>query len=138
MRRLAQFVEHVPDRSKWVAPGHAGTGEAHDGPGLFPLCRFVAVNGTFGAGWFGSAVGAFLETLFGIVHQLFAGAAELTVHQAMVMLAIDTGHASKSILFAFQSSGQWAHVLRIAVFSIHLFDRSQLPRIRTGLLCLLP
>lgn len=75
-----------------MSQDHPWPGIAHDGLRLFSARRLVAMYGTVRAGRLVVAIGAFLQSHFGIVDKVRAFAAELTLTRTMIGVAIYAGH----------------------------------------------
>ena len=81
---------------------------------LFALLVFVAMDGTLPAAWFGLAIGALGQTRFRVTHQFGTVVAQAVSMLAVVVFAIDSGHAQQGPVFTFQSADQWFHESTLA------------------------
>jgi len=106
---------------KRMAPGHAGTGIAHDRYDLCSYFRLETMDGTVRAGRFVCSEGTFSDPLRSIISQLFA---VFTDHRsAMVILTIEFDHQLNGFSFPIhhdigdsQISGfrPWRHAMETA------------------------
>ena len=89
---LAYSIQFVGNGEPRMAKQHPGAGVSHDLPGLGPLRRLVAVNGTVGASWLVFAIGTFLQPYLGVVQKLPTLCAQNIAGTVMVSGAIDADH----------------------------------------------
>jgi len=121
-----QFVENMIQRAPGMAPGHSGPGKAHHITRHLPLSRLVAVNWAVCTGGLVCTVWTLLKPSLGVLHQSLTVRAEAGAFMIlMVVAAIDTRHANKRFMFAFQFSFKPGHDPIIVAFLIHLFDPNQ-------------
>ena len=81
----AKLVQDMSQCAYGMAPGHARSGKTHCSLHLLSLQWFVAMNGALGAGRFGSAVGAFLQALFGISKKVITAFTKFAVIRNMMV-----------------------------------------------------
>jgi len=105
----AQFVEDVDDRVCGVVPYHARACVAHYLTDLLPLQFLVAVDGAVIASWFGFTIWTFGQAPFRVGHQFRTTLAHTVIGLAMVISAVDHGHAHECFVLALESAGQCGH-----------------------------
>jgi len=81
---------------KGVAPHHARAGMAHDRPHLGAFGGAVAMDGAFGAGWFGLAEDASVEADLCVIEQGLALGAESLLF-AVVIFAEQLDHGGNGL-----------------------------------------
>lgn len=94
----------MPEGKDGMAENHAGPGEAHDDADPVPHVRFIAVDGTAGAGRFSGGERAVLEALHRIIVELPAAIAE-HIPSAMPVAAIKADHGRDGLSLAAQAGG---------------------------------
>jgi len=81
----AEFVQDVSQRSQGMSQWHAWPGKTHCSLHLLSLQWFIAMNGAFGAGWFGRPVRAFLQAPFSITKKVITAFTKLAVIRNMMV-----------------------------------------------------
>jgi hypothetical protein len=106
---------------------HARPGKTHCSLHLLSLQWFVTMNGALGAGRFGSAVGTFLQSLFGISKKVITAFTKFAVKRNMMVRTVYFHHATQSRILTFQSAFKGGHIFSLTGYGKTCFDRRQKP-----------
>lgn len=116
-------VKAVPEGKDRVTIGHPRAGKAHDGACFFAHRRFIAVDGTLGAGGFSFLEGALGKAGAGIFQQFRAFGAK-RAPGIMMLPAIHADHALEGVEFPAHSGMGKFHT--ICLEQPHLISSVQL------------
>ncbi len=110
---LTASIPSMMQRQTWMINQQARSRIAHDFAHFRFHIGFIAVDFAFAAGAFLVLEGAFVKALDGVVFELLAFGAELSVGYMVVPFAVDVNHVADGFLFTYHSFMSWVWWLRL-------------------------
>lgn len=108
-RLFSSTINQMPESLNWMPVSHAWTGILHYRPNLSPHFRFVAMDGTFGAGRFLLLIRTFVEVFPCIIQKLLAIITKL-IFTTMKVMTVHTYHRLDGFLFPIQTWSVGSHI----------------------------